>query len=108
MIAVVEPATEQVMAEVPRAGAEEVDAAVARAQQAFPAWRAVAPGDRALLLGRLSGVRYGRTRIERTLWVVNGVLSFSISYGIVYWSEPDGHVWELLTVSYARQTQKVA
>jgi catechol 2,3-dioxygenase-like lactoylglutathione lyase family enzyme len=21
---------------------------------------------------------------------------------IVYWSEPDGHVWELLTVSYAR------
>lgn len=22
---------------------------------------------------------------------------------IVYWSEPDGHVWELLTVSYARQ-----
>jgi hypothetical protein len=23
---------------------------------------------------------------------------------IVYWSEPDGHVWEALTVSYARQT----
>ena len=22
---------------------------------------------------------------------------------IVYWNEPDGHVWELLTVSYARQ-----
>ena len=22
---------------------------------------------------------------------------------IVYWSEPDGHVWEALTVSYARQ-----
>ena len=22
---------------------------------------------------------------------------------IVYWEEPDGHVWELLTVSYARQ-----
>ena len=21
---------------------------------------------------------------------------------IVYWSEPDGHVWEMLTVSYAR------
>jgi hypothetical protein len=26
---------------------------------------------------------------------------------IVYWSEPDGHVWEALTVSYARQPQKV-
>ena len=24
---------------------------------------------------------------------------------IVYWSEPDGHVWELLTVSYARRTK---
>ena len=23
---------------------------------------------------------------------------------IVYWSQPDGHVWEALTVSYARQT----
>ena len=22
---------------------------------------------------------------------------------IVYWNEPDGHVWEILTVSYARQ-----
>ena len=47
MISVLEPATEQVMAEVPRAGAEEVDAAVERARAAFPAWRAVAPGDRA-------------------------------------------------------------
>jgi len=25
---------------------------------------------------------------------------------IVYWSEPDGHVWEVLTVSYARQAWK--
>jgi len=24
---------------------------------------------------------------------------------IVYWDEPDGHVWEALTVSYARQPQ---
>src|SRR3954466_9670288 len=54
MIAVVEPATEQVMAEVPRAGAAEVATAVARAKEAFPAWRAVKPGDRALLLLRLA------------------------------------------------------
>ncbi len=25
---------------------------------------------------------------------------------IVYWNEPDGHVWEALTESYARQPQK--
>jgi acyl-CoA reductase-like NAD-dependent aldehyde dehydrogenase len=53
-ISVVEPATEQVMAEVPRAGAEEADAAVARAKAAFPAWRAVSPEDRAALLHRLA------------------------------------------------------
>ncbi len=22
---------------------------------------------------------------------------------IVYWNEPDGHQWEMLTISYARQ-----
>src|SRR4051812_11754176 len=51
---VLEPATEAVLAEVPRAGAEETDAAVARAKTAYPAWRAVAPGDRAALLHRLA------------------------------------------------------
>jgi acyl-CoA reductase-like NAD-dependent aldehyde dehydrogenase len=54
VIEVVEPATEQVMAELPRAGAEEVDAAVARAKAAFPAWRAVAPADRAALMRALA------------------------------------------------------
>src|SRR5215218_5969400 len=49
-IEVIEPATEGVMAEVPRAGAEEVDAAVARAKAAFPAWRSRAPADRSSLL----------------------------------------------------------
>ncbi|MEK6278186.1 MAG: aldehyde dehydrogenase family protein [Actinomycetota bacterium] len=53
-IEVVEPATEQVMAEVPRAGAEEADAAIARAKQAFPAWRAVSPPHRAALLHDLA------------------------------------------------------
>ena len=53
-LAVVEPATEAVMAEIPRAGADEVDAAVAAAKAAFPAWRAVAPADRSALLRRLA------------------------------------------------------
>jgi acyl-CoA reductase-like NAD-dependent aldehyde dehydrogenase len=55
-ITVIEPATEEVLAELPRAGEPEADAAVARARAAFPAWRAVAPGDRARLLGRLADV----------------------------------------------------
>ena len=54
MIEVIEPATERVMAEVPRGGAEDVDAAVARAKSAYPAWRAVSPADRAALLRRVA------------------------------------------------------
>ncbi len=53
-LTVLEPATEEVLAELPRAGAEEADAAVARARAAYPAWRAVAPADRARLLHRLA------------------------------------------------------
>ena len=54
MIAVVEPATAEVMAEVPQAGVEETDAAVARALAAYPAWRTVEPADRSRLLRRLA------------------------------------------------------
>jgi hypothetical protein len=44
---VVNPATEETIAELPAAGVEETDAAVAAAKAAFPAWRAIAPSDRA-------------------------------------------------------------
>jgi acyl-CoA reductase-like NAD-dependent aldehyde dehydrogenase len=53
---VLEPATEAVLAEIPRAGAAEADAAVARAKAAYPGWRAIAPADRARLLYRLADV----------------------------------------------------
>lgn len=49
-----EPATETVLAEVARAGVEEVDAAVAAAVSALPAWRALAPGKRARILYALA------------------------------------------------------
>ena len=49
-LTVLEPATEAVLAELPRAGPDDADAAVARAKAAYPAWRAVAPPDRARLL----------------------------------------------------------
>jgi acyl-CoA reductase-like NAD-dependent aldehyde dehydrogenase len=54
MIAVIEPATEAVLEELPRAGIEEVDAAVENAKQAFPGWRAIAPADRAARLHALA------------------------------------------------------
>ena len=54
MLQVLEPATEAVLEEVPRADASDVDAAVARARAAYPAWRAIAPSDRAAVLRRVS------------------------------------------------------
>ena len=53
-LSVVNPATEQPIAELEQAGIEETDAAVAAAKAAFPGWRAVAPGDRARLMRRLA------------------------------------------------------
>jgi len=53
-LTVIEPATEAVLEEIPRAGADDVDAAVARAKAAFPAWRALAPSARAEVLHRLA------------------------------------------------------
>jgi betaine-aldehyde dehydrogenase len=54
LLSVVEPATEEILAEIPKADAEAADAAIARAKAAFPAWRAVSPGDRARLLLRIA------------------------------------------------------
>jgi acyl-CoA reductase-like NAD-dependent aldehyde dehydrogenase len=51
---VIEPATEKVMAELPEATVEEADQAVARAKAAYPAWKALAPKDRANLMRRIA------------------------------------------------------
>ena len=53
---VVDPATEDVVAKVEMTDVDQVDAAVALAVRVGPAWRAVAPGDRARLLRRFATV----------------------------------------------------
>jgi acyl-CoA reductase-like NAD-dependent aldehyde dehydrogenase len=53
-LSVIEPATEAVLAEVERAGPEQVDAAVAAAKAALPAWRALDPATRAGKLRELA------------------------------------------------------
>jgi acyl-CoA reductase-like NAD-dependent aldehyde dehydrogenase len=58
-LSVIEPATARPMAELPQAGVEETDAAVARAKAAFPAWRDVTPGDRARMIHRLADALEG-------------------------------------------------
>src|SRR3954452_16472262 len=66
------------MAELPQAGIEEADAAIARASAALPAWKAIAPGERAAImravalavdgareeLARLQARKVGRPRRE--------------------------------------------
>ncbi|MEU6081111.1 aldehyde dehydrogenase family protein [Streptomyces sp. NPDC047108] len=52
-IEVVNPADEQVIAQVPAGTATDVDAAVAAARSAFPGWAATAPADRAARLTAL-------------------------------------------------------
>ena len=53
---VVNPATEETVTEVDSASVEETDAAIERAAEAFPAWRELAPGERARLLRRFAAV----------------------------------------------------
>jgi hypothetical protein len=51
------------------------------------------------ILGRIqqAGVKYRST--------VRGPVDMRVDpqFGNVYWNEPDGHQWEMLTVSYARR-----
>src|SRR5438067_320873 len=53
---VINPATEEVVAHVEPTAPAEVDRLIDRAAAAFPAWRAVAPGDRARLLRRFASI----------------------------------------------------
>src|SRR6202171_5675313 len=50
------------------------------------------------ILGRIkaAGIKYRST--------VSGPVDMQVNtqFGNIYWNEPDGHQWELLTVSYAR------
>lgn len=47
---------------------------------------------------RASGLAYRSTPVGETDRQVNHAFGGKL----VYWSEPDGHAWEILTVSYAR------
>jgi acyl-CoA reductase-like NAD-dependent aldehyde dehydrogenase len=54
LLEILNPSTEEVVERIEPATAEDADAAVARAKNAFPAWRDVAPADRSRLLRRLA------------------------------------------------------
>jgi betaine-aldehyde dehydrogenase len=53
-LTVLDPATEEPIAELEQAGVDEADEAVSRARAALSRWQAIAPADRARLLRRLA------------------------------------------------------
>jgi acyl-CoA reductase-like NAD-dependent aldehyde dehydrogenase len=55
-LTVLNPATEEPVAELDEAGVEDADAAVRAAREAFPAWAAVPPPHRARMLRELAGL----------------------------------------------------
>jgi acyl-CoA reductase-like NAD-dependent aldehyde dehydrogenase len=55
-LTVINPATEEAIAQLEAADADAADEAVARAHAAFPGWRAVGVSDRARLLRQLAGL----------------------------------------------------
>lgn len=72
--------------------------------EAFPVYHfcfRVSPQDFDAILERIrtAGIKYRST--------VRGPVDMQVDaqYGNVYWNEPDGHQWEMLTVSYARQAK---
>ncbi|MFH2135480.1 MAG: VOC family protein [Pseudomonadota bacterium] len=72
--------------------------------EAFPVYHfcfRVSPQEFDAILERIkeAGIKYRST--------VRGPVDMKVDaqYGNVYWNEPDGHQWEMLTVSYARQVK---
>jgi acyl-CoA reductase-like NAD-dependent aldehyde dehydrogenase len=68
---VVNPATEGVVTTIDLVGLEETDAAIARAVEVGPAWRAVSPADRAMLLRRFADAVEAATEELAALEVAN-------------------------------------
>ncbi|MEO3810314.1 aldehyde dehydrogenase family protein [Sphaerisporangium sp. B11E5] len=68
VIDVIDPATDEVVAQVPAGTAKEVDAAVAAATAAFPGWAATAPAGRAATVRRVAeGLRSRAEEIATTI-----------------------------------------
>ncbi|MBA2311882.1 MAG: aldehyde dehydrogenase family protein [Actinobacteria bacterium] len=68
----INPATEEVLAAIPEAGLEDIEAAVAAARKAAGTWAAIAPADRAKYLFRIARAMQERQRELAVLETMNG------------------------------------
>lgn len=88
-LAIRDPATGELVSEVPRCGAAEVDAAIDAAMTAYPAFRARGPLDRGELLAALArSIRAHREDLARILTAEQGKplaeARAEIDYGLTY------------------------
>jgi succinate-semialdehyde dehydrogenase/glutarate-semialdehyde dehydrogenase len=73
VVEVVDPATEEIIGHIPKAGTADLDAALAAAQRGFEAWRRVAPWERSQVLRRAAETLRGRIEaIARLMSVETG------------------------------------
>ncbi len=75
----IDPSTGDIQAEIPMAGAREVDAAVSAARKAFPAWRDMPPGERRDILLRLAQLVKTHTEELTTLSVLENGMSCAVT-----------------------------
>jgi malonate-semialdehyde dehydrogenase (acetylating)/methylmalonate-semialdehyde dehydrogenase len=95
-VAVVNPATAELLARTPLSTSEDVDAAVQSAAQAFPAWRRIPPGERIQYLfklknlleehlgevARLITLENGKTLAEAKAEIRRGIENVEVACGI--------------------------
>ncbi len=96
LINVVNPATQKILAAVPASDAAEVNAAIAAASKAFPAWRATPPEDRIQYLfklkqlleehfdeiARITTTENGKTLTEARAELRRGIENVEVACGI--------------------------
>jgi aminomuconate-semialdehyde/2-hydroxymuconate-6-semialdehyde dehydrogenase len=120
----VEPATGRVLAEIPDSGPEDVDAAVAAASRAFPAWRKTPAEERSRILlrvaelieenfdelARLESEDNGKpVALSRRMDVPRAILNFRFFATAILHSESRAHVTDDRALNYTlRQPLGVA
>ena len=80
------PITEQVIARVPDADADQVATAVAAGVRAFPGWRSVPPTERAALVGKMADVIEENVDDLALLDAVDSGASMKVMAGDVRWA----------------------
>ncbi|QQD17305.1 aldehyde dehydrogenase [Spongiibacter nanhainus] len=77
----INPATGKAQAEIPLAGVEETESAIATAVSAFEVWRAMPGRERALLLNRFADLIKANATDFQRLAVIEGGTPFSVAAG---------------------------